>query len=155
MPVKKEHYDSFIRNLAIINVTLPSFSWQLHENPPEGSEIQNEIEFKIEDPLISDDHTEVILPAWLKVVGKREDKGSPLYEISILQHLNIAIDPKSFTDELLDLYVMRNGLLTMIPVFREHVRYASFQMGISPLILPAVKVMPPKPISRSTKKRKS
>ncbi len=141
MPLDKTVYDNFIRELEIVNVTIPSASWQLFDFPPNEITIRNEIEFHLEDTILSEDRSLVTIPAKLRLTGKGDDEGKKFYEIFLLQHMTVAINPEHSSEEILEAYIHRNALLTMVPVFREQVKYACFQMGIPPLILPALKLI--------------
>ncbi|RMI13590.1 MAG: hypothetical protein D6681_05780 [Calditrichaeota bacterium] len=105
--------------------------------------LRDEVALEINEPLISEDHTEVTIPATLTVWAKGEGKEEPFMEISMHQHLTITINPEHFSEEILQAYIVRNAVLNLVSVFREHVKYATFQMGLPPLILPAFKITPP------------
>lgn len=156
MPLKQEEYNNFINDLEILNTTIPINSWHLHFFPTKQSKLQNEINLEILDPIFSKDRSQIIIPAKLNIKGKVKDDEKDFLEITIYQNLKIQVNPQLLTDELLGAYVKRNGILTIVSVFREQVKYATFQMGLPPLIIPTLKMAPrPTAQKKTTKKRKN
>ena len=91
----------------------------------------------------------------MNIKGKVKDDEKDFLEIAIYQNLKIKVNPELLTDELLGAYVKRNGILTIVSVFREQVKYATFQMGLPPLIIPTLKMAPrPTAQKKTTKKKK-
>ena len=151
MPVNEEDYNKFIKDLEIINMVFPAASWKLHQVPSRRTKIQNEIGLEILPPLISPEKERVVIQARVKIEGKTRKTKKLFFEISVLQHLIIKVNPDSFSEEILKVYIQRNALLNLISVFREKIKDISFQMGIPPFVLPALKI-PAKDKTETSKK---
>ena len=139
----RQEYNNFIKELEIENITIPSNSWRLYFYPPPKTKIQNEYNLHLSKPKISSDRSTVSIPAKLDIRGKVAKNDKNVFNISIKQNLKIRVNPERLTDEFLNQYVGWNGIISMISVFREQVKYATFQMGIHPLIIPTFKMIPP------------
>ncbi len=142
MPVDKKDYDQFIQGLEIINTIFPEASWKVHQPLSKRIKIQNEIGLEIPSPLISPDRDQVIIPSTLNIRGKSGKKEKLVFEISLTQHFIIQVNPNTLSDEILQAYIQRNALLNIMSVFREKIKEISFQMGLPPLIIPALKIPP-------------
>lgn len=142
MPVEKKDYDQFIQELEIINTIFPEASWKVNHPLSKRVKIQNEIGLEIPPPLISQDRYQVVIPATLNIRGKTGKKEKLVFTISLTQHFIIRVNPDMLSDEILQIYIQRNALLNILSVFREKIKEISFQMGLPPLILPALKIIP-------------
>lgn len=155
MPVVAERYHQFVSNLEIINITAPSVSWELLKAPPKNSELFHSTEINLLDPIIKGESNAVI-GAKLVVTGKTKKAKKPFMTVNITLELSITVPPEFLTREILEAYAQRNASLTLVATFREHVKYATFQMGLRPLVLPALKILPPEHAqARQSKKRKA
>lgn len=140
MSINKTKYDKFISDLEIINSFIPVASWKLYDAPPKRNKIENEVNLEIMEPEISPKKDKVSIRAALNIKGKAGSRKKDIFEISLLQDFIIKVNPELVSKEILDMYIQRNALLSIVVVFRERIKYITFQMGLPPLILPALKI---------------
>jgi hypothetical protein len=154
MSFDKKKYNLFINSLDIKNIIIPEMSWNINDYPGPKTKLTHETNLEIPALHIEEDKI-IKIPAKLKVIGTTARKKKPFMEISITIHLLLSVDPELFSDEFLAHYMHHNAIFTIISVFREQVRNATFQMGLPPLVLPALKLNPPKNNSASAIEEKS
>ncbi len=146
----EERYNRFISSLELISITVPTISWNLfNETTTKEDKLITELGLSIDDPKRIKEN-QIELKANLNVEGNTPDKRKYL-EINITVKLIINFNPDYFTEDIFMLYVNRNAIFSIMAIFREQVRYATFQMGLKPLILPALKIMPSKKNRKSGK----
>ena len=153
MAIDRVKYNDFIKSVEILNFIFPEVSWKLHNFPPKRNKINNKITFGLKRPLISKNRDRIVIRGEMSIVGKAGAKEKEIFEISLIQDLVIGVNPELLTEELLKIYIERNAIFTIIANFREKIKIISFEMGLPPLILPALKVIP-KDESKKDKKEK-
>jgi hypothetical protein len=154
MPSENHGYNHLIKSLSIKKITIPNLHWCLLKEPPKNSTLINEAKLEIQEPVVSRKST-VIIPAKLSVDGFIDsEKKTKFLEISVLVNLTVKISPKYYSEELIQKYIDRNAIFSIIAIFREQVRNATFQMGLPTLILPAFKVYPESLNKKSKDKQK-
>lgn len=142
MPSENNGYNQLINSLSIKKITIPNLHWCLMKEPPKNSTLINEAKLEILEPLVSRKSI-VTIPAKLNVDGFMDsEKKTKFLEISVFVKLTVKISPKYYSEELIQKYIDRNAIFSIIAIFREQVRNATFQMGLPTLILPAFKVYP-------------
>ncbi len=142
MPVDNTIYNRFIDSLKIENISIPTLNWCLYKKPTAGRKLFTEAKLNILDPIIKK-NSEITILAELEVLGFIEaPKKKKFMSITIVVSLKVKVEQKVFSQELAGAYINRNAIFTIIAIFREHVRNATFQMGLPTLILPAFKLNP-------------
>ena len=148
----EERYNRFISSLELLSITVPTISWNLfNETTTQEDKLITELGLSIDDPKRIKEN-QIELKANLNIEGNTPDKRKYL-EINVTVKLIIAFNPDYFDEDIFTLYVNRNAIFSIMAIFREQVRYATFQMGLKPLILPALKLMPSKKNRKSGKKK--
>jgi len=137
-----EKYNRFIQDLEILNIHFPEVFWKLHQIPRPKTRIQNEFEFDISEIKISPEKDKVVIRSFLHVRGRKDSKKRKelLYEMRLTQDLFLQVNAEHFSEDLLEFYIRKNAVISIVSVFRERVREVSFLMGIRPIILPAIKM---------------
>ena len=112
----------------------------MYNLPSRRSKINNRIRFGLKNPQISENKYEIMVEAELKIDGETGAKKKKIFEIALTQVLRVAVNPELLNEDLLKFYVERNAIFSIIANFREKIKTISFEMGLPPLILPALKM---------------
>lgn len=135
-------YHAFIENIKIKNITIPSMNWCLIKKPTKGEPLFTSANLEISDPNIKR-KSEITISAKLELIGcVDKEMKKKFMNINIVINFIVQVSQKVFSNELVDKYINRNAIFTIIAIFREQVRNATFQMGLPTLILPAFKMYP-------------
>ncbi|MHB2154491.1 hypothetical protein ACX8XN_08850 [Calditrichota bacterium GD2] len=136
----EEKYNQFISSLEIVSITVPRLSWELIYPPSNERKMYTNLGLTLEKPEKQADN-QVALKANLKVNGLEDNKNA-FMEIDVTIRLLITFNPDYYSEEVLSAYIHRNAIFSIMAILREQIRYATFQMGLKPLILPAFKIVP-------------
>lgn len=136
-------YERFISSLDITSITFPKLYWELIESPQQGMDYAISPVLEIDDPQVFN-KSNAIIKANLELEANEVDKKESFLRISINLKFEISFNPDFANKDVLKKYKYRNGIMSIMSIFREQVRNATFQLGLPQLILPTFKVYPEK-----------
>lgn len=155
MTIDKNKYNQFINSIEIIDFIFPEGSWKLHNLPSKRGKIHNRIRFGLKKPQISPDRNQIVVRAELKIDGESGARKKKIFEISLTQDFSVAVNPELLDENLLNMYIERNAIFSIIANFREKIKTISFEMGLAPLILPALKMGIKKNVAQEKKENRA